>query len=46
MEEQEMSMEEQWEAYWLAKAAEHFNNGKTELAMYVLLVNHKLAKTQ
>ena len=41
-----LSMEEQWEAYWLAKAAEHFNNGKTELAMYVLLVNHKLAKTQ
>lgn len=44
--QQEMSMEEQWEAYWLEKAAEHFNNGKTELAMYVLLVNHKLAKTQ
>lgn len=39
-------MNDQWEPYWLAKAAEHFNNGKTELAMYVLLVNHKLAKIQ
>ena len=37
-------MDDQWDAYWLAKAEEHFNNGKTELAMYVLLVNHKFAK--
>lgn len=37
-------MNDQWDAYWLAKAEEHFLNGKEELALLVLLLNHKFAK--
>ena len=37
-------MNDQWDAYWLSKAEEHFNNGKEELALLVLLLNHKFAK--
>lgn len=37
-------MSEPWDPYWLAKAEEYFNAGQQELSMYVLLVNHRLAK--
>lgn len=37
-------MNDQWDAYWLAKAQEHFDNGKEQLAILVLLLNHKFAK--
>jgi hypothetical protein len=36
-------MADEWEPYWLAKAEEHYANGKIVLSWAVLFLNYKPA---